>query len=166
METSACFAKNVTNRFATAGTVPACKSAYHKERYLLRKEEVSLKKKKYYAENKNAISVRQKAYRQTSSGSRARWAALLRKYNISCEDWAWMFVKQSQKCEVCKQAITVDSANIDHNHQTGKVRALLCLSCNLMLGFAREQPSILLLGAKYLEEHSTNGQCNPDDDAG
>jgi hypothetical protein len=141
-----------------------CKSAYHKERYLLRKEEVSLQKKQYYAENKQAISVRQKAYRQTSSGSRARWAALLRKYNITCEDWAWMFVQQNQKCGVCKQAITVDSANIDHNHQTGKVRALLCLSCNLMLGFAREQPLILLLGAKYLEKHTTNEPPNAHDD--
>jgi hypothetical protein len=41
---------------------------------------------------------------------------------------------------------------IDHNHETGDFRGILCLKCNTLLGMARESLTILENAAKYLVE--------------
>lgn len=43
---------------------------------------------------------------------------------------------------------------VDHDHKTGKVRGLICGACNSMLGYGRDNPNILKLGAAYLETHN------------
>jgi len=43
---------------------------------------------------------------------------------------------------------------VDHNHATGKVRALLCHNCNLTLGRAKDNPNILLSCIDYLNKHN------------
>ena len=40
---------------------------------------------------------------------------------------------------------------VDHCHKTGKIRGLLCSTCNLMIGNAYDNPEILRSGANYLE---------------
>jgi hypothetical protein len=42
----------------------------------------------------------------------------------------------------------------DHNHETGKLRDLLCSSCNLLLGNCRENEEILLSAIRYLRKHN------------
>jgi len=56
------------------------------------------------------------------------------------------------RCRICGDALaeTRRDRHIDHDHATGKVRGILCPSCNLMLGFARDNPSILIAAAGYL----------------
>lgn len=44
--------------------------------------------------------------------------------------------------------------SIDHNHTTGKIRALLCNNCNAAIGFLKEDPLIARAVANYLEEHN------------
>ena len=46
---------------------------------------------------------------------------------------------------------------IDHNHETGKVRALLCGPCNVALGGFRESPTLLRAAAEYIESHEGIG---------
>jgi hypothetical protein len=41
--------------------------------------------------------------------------------------------------------------NIDHDHQTGKVRGLLCGFCNSLLGYAKDDPATLESAIRYLE---------------
>lgn len=60
-----------------------------------------------------------------------------RKYNISLIDYEDMLVKQNGVCAVCGGVETNSRLNhfcVDHNHDTGEVRALLCSQCNLLLG--------------------------------
>lgn|SRR5260221_3465328 len=45
---------------------------------------------------------------------------------------------------------------VDHNHETGRVRALLCSPCNKMLGFARDSLEILDRAAVYLRKYSSH----------
>lgn len=54
------------------------------------------------------------------------------------------------RCEVCGRSDV--KFCIDHDHETGKVRGLLCDGCNKALGHARDDISILAGLIKYLEE--------------
>lgn len=39
---------------------------------------------------------------------------------------------------------------MDHDHETGETRGMLCSACNKMLGFARDDPEILRRALEYL----------------
>ena len=68
----------------------------------------------------------------------------LASYGVSVEEYSALLSKQNGVCAICKRVCASgDSLSIDHNHQTGEVRGLLCKRCNLVLGNAQE--SILLL---------------------
>ena len=44
-----------------------------------------------------------------------------------------MFIEQNGVCAICDTALEYLKANVDHNHNTGKVRGLLCSRCNTFL---------------------------------
>lgn len=84
-----------------------------------------------------------------------------RKYgilNFSYDDYLRLFEEQGGKCAICDKAIKLkgkkrsEVAQVDHNHDTGKVRALLCHNCNKMIGCGGT-PDVLRLGADYLNRH-------------
>lgn len=55
--------------------------------------------------------------------------------------------KRPDKCEVCQSGSRIC---FDHNHKTGKFRGWLCECCNLVLGFAKDNPETLIKLSKYL----------------
>lgn len=61
--------------------------------------------------------------------------------------------KQDGRCAICgaNQAVSKRAFNMDHNHKTGKVRGVLCASCNNGLGLFKDDPVLLLKAAEYLE---------------
>ena len=84
------------------------------------------------------------------------------KYGIvgfSYKSYLQMFEDQKGRCAVCDREIKLKSkkkievANVDHDHDIGKVRSLLCNPCNKMLGCG-ETAEVLRKGAAYLERHS------------
>ena len=70
-------------------------------------------------------------------------------YGITLEDAQNLLEKQGHRCVICDEPITLDkltgnySACVDHNHETGQVRGLLCGKCNLRIGVLE---SLLTLG--------------------
>ena len=56
--------------------------------------------------------------------------------------------EQNGKCGICQQEMSPPC--IDHNHETGVVRKLLCGHCNKMIGFAKESVETLANSIKYL----------------
>lgn len=50
-------------------------------------------------------------------------------------------------CEICGDT---DKIVFDHDHKTGKHRGWICTNCNIMLGYAKDNPAVLIAGAKYL----------------
>ena len=76
----------------------------------------------------------------------------LRKYGITQNDFDEMLHNQDNRCLICKAD---DPGNkgwcIDHCHDTGLVRALLCNACNMALGQVRENPRILRSMIEYVE---------------
>ena len=71
------------------------------------------------------------------SEARARRESGLRftAYNITQELFLKMLEAQDRKCAICRRSFNEElSSNIDHCHETGEVRGLLCFLCNTTLG--------------------------------
>jgi hypothetical protein len=104
---------------------------------------------------------------------RLREAGLLdeeyRKYNIkskgaTMEKYETMFINQNGLCAICKKPAdvkytgkrgqgNVKKLHIDHDHETGKLRDLLCHHCNLGLGNFKDDIDNLFSAIDYLLKH-------------
>ncbi len=63
----------------------------------------------------------------------------IKKYGLTGTDWIVMMIAQDYACAICRKEFyffykTSCTAHIDHNHFTGRVRGLLCHTCNVNLG--------------------------------
>lgn len=81
--------------------------------------------------------------------NRKSWAQVT--YGLTPDEFNTMLIEQSGRCGICETPMR--SPHIDHNHKTGAVRALLCRSCNHMLGNAQDDPEIFKAAISYLEDH-------------
>jgi len=75
---------------------------------------------------------------------------LRNQYGISPIEYRDMLVGQAGRCLICLRVPSHD-LHVDHDHETGAVRGLLCRDCNSMLGLARDDRARLLRAAHYLE---------------
>jgi hypothetical protein len=101
-----------------------------------------------YTYCKPCHNIRGKAAKDKIGGSRTYH--LKRRYGISAEDADAMLEGQGGLCAICRRA---PAAHVDHDHETGAVRALLCFNCNGGLGQFKDDPLILRAAADYVEEH-------------
>ena len=76
---------------------------------------------------------------------------LLCKYGITYEQKIQMLKDQTGQCIICGKQLEIENACIDHAHETGKVRGILCHSCNKGLGHFLDNSSILIRAAKYID---------------
>jgi hypothetical protein len=76
-------------------------------------------------------------------------------YGISLRDYEQMLRDQRGVCAVCHQtnADPTKSLSIDHDHRTGRVRALLCQPCNMAIGLMKDSADRLRAAAAYLDQH-------------
>ena len=81
---------------------------------------------------------------------------LKKKYNITRKEYLEMFTAQGGNCAICltNQIEFEKRLFVDHCHTTGKIRQLLCSSCNSVLGFAKENPTILQNAINYIKKHN------------
>lgn len=82
--------------------------------------------------------------------SRRRKQNLLKLYNLTEDDYNNLLEAQQFRCKICGKPWTFGTLHVDHDHKTGKVRGLLCGLCNSMLGFADDNPDILLKALQYI----------------
>src|SRR4051812_3598070 len=86
-------------------------------------------------------------------GARANYE-LKKKYGFGIETYESLLAVLGGVCAICGGQSTKGRLHVDHNHKTGLIRGLLCRHCNAMLGFARDNSSILESATKYLKgEH-------------
>ena len=76
---------------------------------------------------------------------------LKRRYGITAADADAMLEAQGGVCAICRSAPAV---HVDHDHSTGKVRALLCFNCNGGLGQFRDNPAVLQAAVFYVQHHN------------
>lgn len=73
-------------------------------------------------------------------------------YGITLADYERMFCMQASGCALCGSPPGKRPLHVDHNHQNGRVRGLLCHHCNTGLGNLRDDRELLRRAIKYLEE--------------
>lgn len=97
--------------------------------------------------------------RRINTGSGLWENDLRRKYGIGLNDLRAMAEAQGHKCAICgnpetemRNGVTRHLA-VDHDHATGKIRDLLCQSCNTGLGKFKDDTEILAKAIAYLIKH-------------
>ncbi len=143
-----------------------------KKYYEKNKEKIAEYQRNYRKENPEKIAeYREKNAEQIAIGQKVRndkWAAenkdrkkeldkvghLKRKYNLDVEEYDRMLVEQNYSCKICETHISnlTKVLCVDHCHATGKVRGLLCHSCNVAIGLLKDNTETLKKAIKYLEE--------------
>ncbi len=103
-----------------------------------------LKMRKHYHENRETIR-------------RARNAS---KYGITLEEYDSLFVIQGGVCALCGEPSDSEGRllSVDHCHDTGKVRGLLCSSCNMGIGIFDDDIASLEKAIAYLRSHQQKEQ--------
>lgn len=87
------------------------------------------------------------------------------KYGVTHSEFLKAWEKQGGCCAICKSELpdlmTYDNRKrgyaIDHNHDTGAFRGILCLTCNTLLGMAKDSKVVLESAIEYLNERGSYG---------
>jgi hypothetical protein len=77
-------------------------------------------------------------------------------YGITIEQYWEMVNQQNNLCAVCKNPPNINNLAVDHCHKTGKVRGLLCQSCNSGIGKLRDNKELLLAAIQYLDKYNVD----------
>lgn len=74
------------------------------------------------------------------------------KYGVSPEEYQSMLDEQNGVCAVCFKPEHRRGLSVDHCHKTGKVRGLLCSTCNMAIGLLKDDTKIFNRVVEYLKE--------------
>lgn len=94
-------------------------------------------------------------YKDNMSG-RKDWY-LKKKYGITVAERDELFLRQGNCCAICKTK-SAAAWDIDHCHVSGQVRGILCHPCNVMLGMAKDDTSVLISGVAYLNSFNISSK--------
>lgn len=125
--------------------------------------ESNRKRKRYIC--KSCYNKRQRAYEannpETKRQANNRWAMenrtrvygyyIKRQYGITLAEYDIMLARQGGGCGICKGGTKGRGRfHVDHCHETGQVRGLLCAKCNILLGHANDDTKLLRAAIGYL----------------
>lgn len=112
------------------------------------------KKDKRYREKNKDILISRRSSPEYRERKRKRQSELYfkNKYNLSIDDYEKIVMSQNFACLICgrHQDELEQKLFVDHDHETGRVRGLLCSSCNSLLGYSKDNISILESAIEYL----------------
>ena len=124
----------------------SCTLSDKKAYYQKNKKKVKARRTIYYAKNKEAILKQMKERYHTNPEVQQDHidSAIKSRYGISGDQYRYeywrLFEMQDGKCAICKQD---KKLVLDHDHSTGKIRALLCTNCNTAFGLMKENPNFV-----------------------
>ncbi len=157
--------------------------ARQKRHYEQNKERYAALNKKWRENNKEAAAAYVKKWMQDNIEHRRvyhkKWrdanpdkvkvpyerkrAQRLKKFGLTLAQFNQMYASQEGLCGICEEPFKYyalggptkkEAVCVDHNHATGKVRGLLCSSCNLGIGHLKESKQFLLNAISYIEKHN------------
>lgn len=136
-----------------------CFTEYRKAYHIEHAKELNAKSSQWAKNNPDKCRKNGLKYR-SSHREEEKNRALHYKYNLSLEEYAIRFNNQNGVCAICGRKETAVDRNgsikklqVDHNHQTNKVRGLLCSTCNRGIGYLQDDISVVEKALQYLKEY-------------
>lgn len=143
-----------------SGVVSYCKPCVNKRARRWARdnpEKVKRSAARWYRENREKArgAARRRAGENRGKYTEHQWASRIKsRYGVTREEYERMVAAQEGKCKICGRGDTGRVGSkwpIDHDHKTGQVRGLLCVTCNSLLGHAKDSPGILRSAIEYLD---------------
>lgn len=106
----------------------------------------------YAAENRAEQAAKRKIYNEENREELAN-RGRLKKYGVTPDDFKRFLVAQGGVCAICGGLGGKTGLCVDHDHETGKVRGLLCRFCNTGIGNLKDSSDITRRATKYLKQH-------------
>jgi Recombination endonuclease VII len=129
----------------------ACNLAAKATRHAANPEPGRERAKRWAKEHPERYAATQARYKESGAKAKSsRKSHLKRKYGLTEAQYDAMLEAQGGMCAICHDR---PAAHVDHDHETGRVRALLCFNCNGALGHMLDNPGWLLRAIEYLERH-------------
>ena len=119
------------------------------------REQNNASKKRYRQrpEIKEREKIRNREY-QIQNRERLNLYGRARRYRLGVETYLAMIEEQGGRCAICGESPAL--LHVDHDHETGKVRELLCHGCNTGIAKFREKPELFDAAKAYLAKHKEN----------
>jgi len=126
-----------------------------KKYYLANKESINEKGRAYHKANKEKGNRASRAYAKANperiqdNGLRYKYGITLAERNAIAED-------QGHRCKICKieeKHAPKSTLCVDHDHNTGAIRGLLCFKCNSAIGLLQDNLEFVESAATYLKEN-------------
>ena len=148
-----------------------CDKNRHKISYLNNKDIHKKRGKKYRNSNKEKLKEYSKSYRKKNKNQineyrlnnldKLKNLSLKRNFGITLEEYNKMLEQQNGVCAICrekeslidKRSNKLRKLSVDHCHHTNKIRDLLCLRCNSILGYSKDNINLLTNAINYLNKY-------------
>lgn len=113
---------------------------------------------RWYERNRDKVIKKASAWNLANKSLRHRsWRArtLKHEYGLEIRDIEQLLASQGGRCAICSQPLIFPARDtcIDHDHETGRLRGILCRKCNSGIGFLRDSVETVRSAAAYLERN-------------
>ena len=111
--------------------------------------------RQYYRRNRVSVLERVKHYQQQMPVEKKQLKErkrTLRRYGMELHDYDKLLKQQHNKCAICECKGNGKRLVVDHDHKTGKVRGLLCTSCNIGIGLLDDSAERILQALEYISD--------------
>lgn len=108
--------------------------------------------REWAANNSEKLAIYKKSWAEANP-DKVMNAKLIWNYGITLDEYKELLSSQGGKCAICQSAPLSKNLCVDHNHDTGKVRGLLCDMCNKGLGHFKDNLELLSKAVKYITKY-------------
>ena len=104
----------------------------------------------HHARNPKKSAEYARRYRESNPNINKDYR-LKTRFGLTREEYKNILDRQGGVCALCKSPPTPQKdLGVDHDHRTGRIRGLLCDSCNVSLGRFNDDPDLLIAAAGYI----------------
>ncbi len=123
----------------------AAQRVWEQAYYARNREKLLGKSQDWQRANPETVLKMRRAY----TPQRAATQRMVR-YGLTEDRYQAMVTAQDGKCAICQRVMT--PPHVDHDHNTGQLRGLLCDNCNRGIGHLKESPQIMNAAITYLRK--------------
>lgn len=148
---SSCFWNDVSKKDGLSTLCKDCKNISHKKYYEENRKGIIAKVSLWQKENIESVREKSRGYRLRHPGAK-RNQHRNHRYEITELEYEFILQKQNGKCAICNGvSANGKSLCVDHDHENGNIRGLLCIKCNTGIGLLRDSKDIMKKAIAYLD---------------